>query len=163
MNVRTRYLATTILMAAVAVLYVSTAERPARPVAARAATSAPGPRPPLAVPPEAKQILTRQDLALTPSQRVRLEKLAADWSLESAALDTAVAVAQQDLERFMRATQDARRTSIDEFRRQSEDFQSRSIELRAARQRHASEALSVLDGQQRIQMAGRTVTVGGSQ
>jgi hypothetical protein len=163
MNVRTRYLATTILMAAVVILYVTTAERPAPPVAARAATSVSAPRPPLAVPSGAKQILARQDLALTPAQRARLEALAADWSRESAPLETAAATAEQDLERFMREAQDARRTSIDEIRRRSEDFQSRSIELRLGRQRHASEALSVLDERQRIQMAGRTATVGGTR
>lgn len=161
MNVRARYLVTTLLMAALAIISVVVVERPAPPVAARVARSATTPRPPLTSPPTAQGLLARQDLALTPSQRARLEALAAAWNRESAALNTAAATAQQDVERFMRDAHDKGPTSLDEIRRRSEEYQSRSTELRLARQRHAADALAVLDEGQRMHVRGSTPTGGG--
>lgn len=163
MNPRARYLTTTIAVIAVAAIYVATVERPGPRPAPRPATSQETPRPRLAPPPGALEILATGAVTLSTAQRVRLEALAAAFARDVEPLEARVAAAAEEFSRFMREAQDRERTGLEDVRRRSEDVQALSAELRERRRRHGNEALDVLDERQRAVITQSTATAGGTR
>jgi hypothetical protein len=165
MNVRMRYLSTTLAMVAAAVVWMTVMDRPAAPRPPRPALAATAPRPqgPLTST-TARDLLARADaLGLTVSQRARLATLSANWERDSRVLEADVKVAAEAFARFLADAQQAGRAGMDEIRRRSMDYQELSAALRERRARHSDEALDALTAEQRMLAAERNHIAGGTR
>jgi hypothetical protein len=150
MNIRVRYLVTTLALIAIALGYALMQEWPrnvAPRLPARAETSShPAPRPAL---PTAREILEHgADLALTPDQQGRLTALDRQWAQESAGTQAVADAAGREFSLFLQ-TQGSGKASLQEIQRRSADYRALSRELRELRQRHAETAQQVLTDPQR--------------
>lgn len=168
MSLRVRYLVTTLALVAIGLGYVLVQQWPRHPalrLPARAEASARPASPPAALP-TAREILDRaSELALTPEQRARLAGLDRRWRDEILGLEAAVRVAEQEFREFVRETQQAGKTSLQEIQRRSEDYRNLSAELRERSRLHAEAAARILTDSQQRTLALRTSpdTRGGVQ
>lgn len=156
------YIGGTLILAAVALLYVAAASGPERPgprLERPAGTaSRPGPAP--AVLSARRIIEIGRDLDLQPDQIVRLAALDARWRRESQEIETALEPAIRELTAFLTGAQERGGAGLVELQRRSADYQELSAELRQRRLRHAAEALAVLSGSQK-QLAIRAYPLSG--
>jgi predicted acylesterase/phospholipase RssA len=152
-RLQARYLATTLMLAAIGVGFVMLQGRLQPPAPRLERRLDPAARPPVppAAPPSAREVLDRRAaLALAPEQVMQLEALDRRWGEESRELTAAVARAQEEFTRFMGAQ--AGRASLPEIQRQSASFRELSAELREQRRRHADAAAGLLTESQRAML-----------
>ncbi len=149
MSLRTRYLATTLLLLAIG-LGVGLSQWQARPAPPRPPSRSgelPA-RPPL--PPTALEVLQRAgELGLDAEQVRRLQRLAREWTADVAGLEAALREAQAGFEQFAAAAKSGGGASLPEIQRRSADLQGVSAELRERRSAHSRRALEVLTDVQR--------------
>ncbi len=154
MSVRLRYLATSLVLLAVAFGFVLTqgrAERPAPPRRAGVAALPRVPRPPL---PSARELLDRRAvLNLDDEQTRRLEALARAWSSDSAPLEAELQAATAEFSRFMSAAQGSRGTSLQEIQARSAHVSELGSVLREERRLHGEAAAGLLTDRQRQRLA----------
>ncbi len=159
MSLRIRYLVTTLLLLAIGLGYTLVRERVSHPslrLPARAEAIS-RPRPPLAPPPTAREVLEQAtDLSLTAEQRRRLEELDAEWQQESTPLETQLKGAEAEFSRFMGDAQQDGKVGLQEIQRHSEDVRRLGAALREARVRQAEAARQILTEFQRKQLASVT-------
>ncbi len=163
-----RYLAATVALLVVGLGYAVFQGRPERPAPRPGAPSeaVARPAPPPATPPTARGILERRaSLSLTVDQVARLEALDAEWKKEAGELEPALAAASQELSRFMKESQSAGGTSVQEIQRRSAEFREVSAAFRERRRLHGEAAAHVLteSQRQRLAAAGATGTLGGGR
>ena len=161
MSVSHRYLATSLVLLAVALGYGLTQSRVERTAPPRPAGVAASPRilPPPA-PPAAREILGRGlALSLTVDQKRRLEVLAGEWASESARLEAEIEAATAEFSRFMSEAQARRGATLGEIQRRSADAIELGARLRERRQLHGEAAAGLLTDRQRMSLAQGTPAV----
>jgi hypothetical protein len=163
MNLRTRYLVTTLALIAVAVAW-NVVDRPASPRrAARAVAAVPASRPTPAPKTAAELLAKREALALTVEQRARLGTLAERWAREANAREADLAAASEGFGRFMAETQQKGRARLDEIQGRSVEVQELTAAFRERRARHSEEAIGVLTERQRARLAADNAIPGGAR
>jgi hypothetical protein len=154
MSLRLRYLATSLILLAVAFGYALTqgrAERPAPPRPTGATASLRVPPTPL---PLARELLNRRAaLALDDGQTKRLETLARAWSNESARLEAELQTVTAEFSRFMSEAQGSGGTSLHEIQNRSAHISELSSILREHRRLHGEAAAGLLTERQRQRFA----------
>jgi hypothetical protein len=154
MNVRRRYLTTSLILLAVAFGYGLTQSRGERPALPRPAGVAAAPRVPPPPLPSAREILDRHaSLALGAEQTRRLEALAREWSRESPRLETELQAATAEFSRFMGEARAGRGTTLAEIQRRSAHVGELSGVLREQRRLHGEAAAGLLTERQRKRLA----------
>lgn len=147
MNMRTRYLASTLALLAVGLGFGVSQWRP-KPPPARPARAASTPVR-LSLPPTAREILDRaQELQLSRDQVIRLNALDQRWKAETANLEAAIRDASAEFDRFMSEARSGRGASLEEVQRHSADLRALSAELRERRNIHSARAVEILSGPQ---------------
>lgn len=143
------YFSATLVLSAMAVVYVVGQGWPARP-GPRLDRSSPAASRPAPGPPSARELLDRgRALGLRPEQRAQLEALDARWRREAHDLDIELQAEARELSSFMEEAQDRRGATLAELQRRSAEYRELSAELRERRLRHAREALALLTAAQR--------------
>ncbi len=154
MSARGRYLATSLVLLAVAFGYALTQSRGERPAPPRPAGVAAAPRVPPPPLPSAREILERRaSLALGDEQTRRLEALAREWVSESGRLETELQAATAEFSRFMSEAQEKRGASLQEIQQRSADVSELSARLRDQRRLHGQAAAGLLTDRQRQRLA----------
>ena len=163
MSVRLRYLATSLILLAVAFGYALTQGRAERPAPPRP----PGATAPLRVPPTppplARDLLDRRaSLGLGDEQTKRLETLARAWSSESARLEAELQTVTAEFSRFMSEAQRNRGTSLQEIQTRSAHISELSSILREQRRLHGEAAAGLLTERQRQRVAHLVLNTPGA-
>ena len=163
MSERLRYLATSLILLAIAFGYALTqglAERPAPPRPTGATASLRVPPPPLL---SARELLNRRAaLALSDEQTKRLETLARGWSSESVRLEAELQTVTAEFSRFMSEAQRNRGTSLQEIQTRSAHISELSSILREQRRLHGEAAAGLLTELQRQRFAHRPLDTPGA-
>lgn len=163
MNIRRRYLATTLMLlgAGLAVVVTQGGGRPAGPPRlARPATPPPAPPP---APLTAEALLARDAaLGLEPAQRERLEALHGEWTRDSRALEVALREATEEFARFMTGAQAGRGAPLGELEQRSAEVRQLSATLRERRRAHAAAAEDLLNDSQRRRAQSMNPASGGA-
>ncbi len=156
MTIRSRHLATTVALVAIAGFAVFLQTRPAGPGARLETTAGADVRPlPPPAPRTARELLDRRvALSVTAAQARRLEALDRQWVEESRSLQAAVGAAREEFGRFMES-QTSRGTSLADLLRRSADYRALSAELRERRRRHGEAAGGLLADWQRERLERR--------
>ncbi len=155
MSPQGRYLSATVVLVALAAVYMAWQGRLEHPKLRLPAPSTPAVRraPPV-MPPTAREILERAVvLDLRSDQMIRLQALDRLWTRELNGLEGEIREAEGALASFVQDAQTSRGASVQEIQRRSAEFSSLSATLRARRQRHAEAALQLLDEWQRQRFA----------
>lgn len=145
MNVRSRYLATTLAVLAIGLGFGLSQWR-TRPAAvftppARDARVPARPAQPLT----AGEVLSRAEaLQLRPEQATRLRTLDRVWRADVASLEAALQAASAEFERFVAEARKGGGASVPELQRRSADVQALSAELRERRAAHSLQAIEIL-------------------
>jgi hypothetical protein len=153
MNTRTRYVVTSVALAALAASWI-VLQRPAT----HASPSLP--RPAALAPPAARILApTASDLLgadilleLAPGQRTRLMALASGWAKEATSVQAEVDAATADFSRFMDEARSTGRTTVQEIQRRSADIAALSELGRERRRQHSDDAVAVLMSWQRVRL-----------
>ncbi len=154
MNVRRRYLTTSLVLLAIAFGFALTQGRVERPALPGPAGDAASPRVPPPPPPSARELLDRRaSLGLGDEQTRRLEALAHAWSGESARLEAGLQAAMAEFSRFMSEAQGSRGTSLQEIQGRSAQASELSSILREQRRQHGEAAAGLLTDRQRQRLA----------
>lgn len=152
MNLRTRYLATTLALLAVGVGFRLSQwrDRPGPPhPPARAATLPSRP----ALPPTADEVLKRaEELSLSREQVRWLSSLKQKWTAETARLEAAVGAASAEFDEFAATAKGGGGASLREIQRRSADLRDLSVELRERRDAHSRQVLELLTDWQRTKL-----------
>jgi hypothetical protein len=151
MNVRARYLSTTMVLLALAAAYAAIQATQTRSVPQLRSSLASANRPatPPSPPVSARMILERRaDLGVTAEQAARFEALDHRWRQETKSLVASLEEVEREFARFM-AAQGPRNAPLPEIQRQSAEFRELSAELRERRLRHATAATDLLTAAQR--------------
>ena len=162
MSLRTRYLATTLLLLAIG-LGFGLSEWQARPSPPRPpARDASIPARP-ALPPTAEEILGRAEaLRLRPEQAARLRKLDREWRAETGHLEVALQAASAEFDQFAGEARRGGGASVQELTRRSADLRALSAELRERRSAHSLQAVETLtDAQRELLRREPAYSVGG--
>jgi hypothetical protein len=152
MNLRLRYLSTTLALVAVGLGYDLIQAKPWRPGPSLPPRPAAAGRPvtPPPVPPTAREVLDQADaLSFTAGQKVQLEALDRRWKRDTAGLEAALQEAELEFSRFMRESQAGRGTTLQEIQRRSADVRELSAALRERRLLHGEAVARVLTEAQR--------------
>ena len=152
MNVRLRYLSTTLALVAVGLGYALIQAKPwrAAPRLEPRPAAAGHPAPPPPAPPTAREVLDRSErLDLTREQKARLEALDRQWKQETAGVEAALRGAEEEFSRFMKEAQGGKGTSLQEIQRRSADVRDLSATLRERRLLHGEAVARVLTEPQR--------------
>jgi hypothetical protein len=147
-----RYLSTTLALLAVGLGYALMQSRRWHPGPGLRARPAAAGRPalPPAAPLTAREVLDRSEaVGLTHDQKARLEHLDRRWQQETAGLEAAVHVAEQEFSRFMQEAQAGKGTTLQEIQRRSADVRDLSAALRERRLLQAGAVAQVLTEAQR--------------
>ncbi|MEI8188194.1 MAG: hypothetical protein WCI75_00570 [candidate division NC10 bacterium] len=162
MSLRTRYLATTLLLLAIGLGFGLSQWQahtsPPRPPARDASLPT---RP--ALPPSAEEILGRAEaLRLRPEQTARLRTLDRQWRAETGHLEAALQAASAEFDRFAGEARRSGGASVSELTRRSADLRGLSVELRERRTAHSLRAVETLTDVQRELLRREPVnSVGG--
>jgi hypothetical protein len=149
-NLRARYLVTTLALLAVG-LGVGLSRWPDRPPPRPPARTA-VPAPPL-LPPTAPDVLERaRELRLTADQVGRLGRLAREWGAEVTRLEGAIQEARAEFEEFAAGAQGGGGASLQEIQRRSAALQYLSAELRERRSAHSQRTMDLLTDAQRTRL-----------
>jgi hypothetical protein len=145
MNIRARYLATTLVLIAIGAGYVLMPEWPGRRAPRLAAPAdASAHRQMLPAPLTAREILDRADLTLTAEQRGRLESLDRRWREETAGVGHELKEAEEEFSRFLADAQAKGGVSVLEIQRRSEEVRRLGAVLRQERKQHSKAAVQIL-------------------
>jgi hypothetical protein len=163
MSVRTRYLATTLVLVAIGFGFGLSQwrDRPALPRPPARSAEVPS-RP--ALPPTAPEVLERAaELRLDGEQLRRLRLLAREWTADAARLQAALQEAQAEFEQFAASAKGGGGASLPEIQRRSSELQGLGLELRQRRTAHSGRTLGVLTDAQRARLRAQSLDPSGGR